>query len=59
MVMPVRWTSGLVPVWQLVLAMGLTALAAVGLAIVASRIYARGVATTGRRVRLLEVLRRA
>lgn len=58
MVMPVRWTSGLVPVWQLVLAMALTALAAVALAMLASRIYARGVATTGRRVRLLEAVRR-
>jgi ABC-2 type transport system permease protein len=57
MVMPVRWVSGLVPVWQLLLAMGLTALAAVALAALASRIYARGVATTGRRVSLREALR--
>lgn len=58
MVMPVRWTSGLVPVWQLLLAMALTALAAVALAALASRIYARGVATTGRRVPLREALGR-
>ena len=57
MVMPVRWVSGLVPVWQLLLAMVLTALAAVALAALASRIYARGVATTGRRVSLRDALR--
>jgi ABC-2 type transport system permease protein len=58
LVIPVRWASGLVPYWQLVLAMVLVAAAAVGLALLASRIYARGVATTGRRVRLLEAVRR-
>jgi ABC-2 type transport system permease protein len=58
MVMPIRWASGLVPPWELALAMALTAAAAVALALVASRIYARGLAMTGRRVKLREVLRR-
>lgn len=56
-VMPIRWASGLVPAWQLGLAMALTAAAAVALALLASRIYARGLATTGRRVKLAEALR--
>jgi ABC-2 type transport system permease protein len=56
LVMPIRWASGLVPVWQLVLAMGLVAATAVGLALLASRIYARGLTLSGRRVRLREVL---
>jgi ABC-2 type transport system permease protein len=56
LVMPFRWASGLVPAWQLVLAMALTAAAAVGLALLASRIYARGIARTGRRLKLREVL---
>jgi ABC-2 type transport system permease protein len=54
--MPVRWASGLVPGWQLALALGLTAAAAVLLALLASRIYARGLARTGRRLKLREVL---
>jgi ABC-2 type transport system permease protein len=58
MVMPIRWASGLVPVWQLVLAMALTAAAAVLLALLASRIYARGLAMAGRRLRLRDVVRR-
>lgn len=56
LVMPVRWASGLVPGWQLAVAMALTAAAAVGTALLASRIYARGMTRTGRRVRLREVL---
>jgi ABC-2 type transport system permease protein len=56
LVMPVRWASGLVPPWQLVLAMALVALTAVGLALLASRIYARGLTLSGRRVKLREVL---
>lgn len=56
LVMPVRWASGLVPGWQLALALGLTAAAAVLLALLASRIYARGLARTGRRLKLREVL---
>jgi len=56
LVMPVRWASGLVPTWQLGLSMLLTAGAAVLLALLASRIYARGITRTGRRVRLREAL---
>jgi ABC-2 type transport system permease protein len=56
LVMPIRWASGLVPVWQLVLAMGLVAATAVGLALLASRIYARGLTLSGRRIKLREVL---
>jgi ABC-2 type transport system permease protein len=56
LVMPVRWATGLMPGWQLVLAMVLTVAAAVGLALVASRIYARGLTLTGRRVKLREAL---
>jgi len=57
LVMPIRWASGLVPAWQLVLALGLAAATAVLLALMASRIYARGLARTGRRLRLRDVLR--
>ena len=56
MVMPIRWASGLVPGWQLVLAMVLTALTAVVLARFAARIYQRGLTLTGRRVKLREVV---
>lgn len=57
MVMPIRWASGLVPGWQLVLSMGLTAATAVLLAAVASRIYARGLTMAGGRLKLREALR--
>lgn len=57
MVMPVRWASGLVPTWQLVLSMGLTAVTALLLAAVASQIYARGLTMSGRRLKLREALR--
>lgn len=56
LVMPVRWASGLVPGWQLVLALVLTVAAAVWLARFAAQIYARGLAQSGRRVSLREVL---
>ena len=56
LVMPIRWASGLVPNWQLVLAMALTLLTAVGVAAFASRIYARGLTLTGRRVKLREAI---
>jgi ABC-2 type transport system permease protein len=55
LVMPIRWASGLVPGWQLGLAMVLTAATAVALALLASRIYARGLARSGRRLHLREV----
>lgn len=56
LVMPVRWASGLVPGWQLVLALVLTVAAAVWLARFAAQIYARGLAQSGRRVSLREVI---
>jgi ABC-2 type transport system permease protein len=56
MVMPIRWASGLVPGWQLALSLALTVAAAVWLARLASQIYARGLARSGRRLHLREVL---
>jgi ABC-2 type transport system permease protein len=56
MAMPIRWASGLVPVWQLVLAMALTATAAALMVGVASAIYRRALVITGRRVSLREVM---
>ncbi|HEX6887764.1 MAG TPA: ABC transporter permease [Candidatus Nanopelagicales bacterium] len=56
LVMPIRWASGLVPTWQLVLAMALVAATAVALALLGARVYARGLTRTGRRVKLHEVL---
>jgi len=58
MAMPIRWASGLVPVWQLVLAMALTAATAMLLVAVASSIYRRALVITGRRVKLREVISR-
>lgn len=55
MAMPIRWASGQVAGWQLVLAMALTAAAAVLMVSVASAIYRRALVITGRRVRLREV----
>jgi ABC-2 type transport system permease protein len=57
LVMPVRWASGQVPGWELVLSMVITLASAVVLARVASIIYGRGVVRTGRRLRLREVIR--
>jgi ABC-2 type transport system permease protein len=54
--MPIRWSSGEVPVAQLLLAMLLTAATAVLLVGVASAIYRRALLITGRRVRLREVV---
>ena len=56
--MPIRWASGQVPVWQLVLAMALTAATSVLLVWVAASIYRRALVITGRRVKLLEVIGR-
>ena len=56
LVMPVRWASGQVPVYQLFLAMALTAATAVLLVGVASSIYRRALLITGRRVKLREVV---
>ena len=54
--MPIRWASGLVPVWQLVLAMALTAATAMLLVSFASTIYRRALVITGRRVKLRELM---
>ena len=58
MAMPIRWASGLVPLWQLLVAMTLTGGAAVLMAAVASAIYRRALVITGRRVKLREVIGR-
>jgi ABC-2 type transport system permease protein len=54
--MPVRWASGEVAVWELVLAMVLTAATAVLLVRLASFVYRRALLVTGRRARLREVV---
>jgi ABC-2 type transport system permease protein len=54
--MPIRWASGEVPVYQLLLAMMLTAATAVLLVAVASSIYRRALLITGHRVKLREVV---
>ena len=54
--MPIRWASGEVPVYQLVLAMALTAATAVLLVWVASSVYRRALLITGRRVKLREMI---
>ncbi|MDP2014143.1 MAG: ABC transporter permease [Actinomycetota bacterium] len=55
--MPIRWASGDVPIYQLVLAMTLTAATALALVALASAIYARALLITGRRVKMREVVR--
>jgi ABC-2 type transport system permease protein len=56
MAMPIRWASGEVPIWQLLLAMALTAATAVLMVSIASSIYRRALLITGHRVKLREVL---
>jgi ABC-2 type transport system permease protein len=57
LVMPIRWASGMVAQWQLVVAIVFTAGTAVATALLASRIYARGVTRTGKRLGLREAFR--
>jgi ABC-2 type transport system permease protein len=57
MAMPVRWSSGMVPGWQLALSMLLALSAAVLLAWLGATVYRRALVVTGRRLRLVEVLR--
>jgi ABC-2 type transport system permease protein len=57
LVMPIRWASGRVPNWELALSMVLTLATAVVLARLAAVIYQRGVARTGQRLKLRDVLR--
>lgn len=54
--MPIRWASGEVPVYQLLLAMSLTAATAGLMILVASSVYRRALLITGRRVKLREVI---
>ena len=56
MAMPIRWASGAVPEWQLVLSMLLAMGAAVLLAWFGSSVYRRALVITGRRLKLREVL---
>jgi ABC-2 type transport system permease protein len=56
MAMPIRWSSGTVPLWQLAASMVLALAAAALLAWFASRVYRRALVITGRRAKLREVL---
>jgi ABC-2 type transport system permease protein len=55
--MPIRWATGEVPVYQLLVAMALTALTAVALVRFGAAVYRRGLLITGRRATWREVLR--
>ena len=57
--MPIRWASGEVPGYQLVLAMALTAATALLMVRIASSFYRKALLITGHRVRLSEILRRS
>ncbi|MFA7324709.1 MAG: ABC transporter permease [Candidatus Nanopelagicales bacterium] len=56
MAMPIRWSSGLAPGWQLAASMLLAAAAAALLAWLGSSVYRRALVITGRRLKLREVL---
>ena len=56
MAMPIRWASGVAPVWQLALSMGLAIATAGLLAWFSSRVYQRALVVTGRRLKLREVI---
>ncbi|WP_454777623.1 ABC transporter permease [Georgenia muralis] len=58
LVMPIRWSVGEVPAYQLALAMVLSAATAALLAAFASRVYSRALLVTGRRARLRDVVGR-
>ena len=58
MAMPIRWSGGQVPVWQLVAAMALTAAAAVLLVGAGAAVYGRALVITGHRVRWSELFGR-
>lgn len=57
MAMPVRWSSGLVPGWQLAASMLLAVAAAILIAWFGSAVYRRALVLTGRRLKLSEVMR--
>ncbi|MEW1953034.1 ABC transporter permease [Terrabacter sp. NPDC080008] len=56
--MPIRWGTGDVPTYQLLLALVLTAVAGLGCIWLASTVYRRALVITGHRVRPRELLRR-
>jgi ABC-2 type transport system permease protein len=56
MVMPIRWASGTVPLWEVGVSMLLMVIAVVLLVRVAGRIYAGAVLRSGPRVRIREAL---
>jgi ABC-2 type transport system permease protein len=58
MAMPIRWSGGEVPVWQLVTAMALTAGTAVLLVYAGAAVYQRALVITGHRVRWHELFGR-
>jgi ABC-2 type transport system permease protein len=58
MAMPIRWSGGEVPVWQLVTAMALTAATAVLLVYAGSAVYRRALVITGHRVGWRELMGR-
>ena len=55
LVMPVRWATGFVPPWQLVVSMSLVVVASVVLARFAAAVYALGIVSTGQRLRLRQL----
>jgi ABC-2 type transport system permease protein len=55
MAMPIRWSGGEVPVWQLLTSMALTAGTAVALVYAGSAVYRRALVVTGHRVRWREL----
>jgi ABC-2 type transport system permease protein len=59
MAMPIRWSGGEVPVWQLLTSMALTAGTAVALVYAGSAVYRRALVVTGHRVRWRELAGRS
>ena len=57
MAMPIRWATGEVPIYQLLLAITFTAATALALVALASAIYGRALLITGRRVKIREIVR--
>lgn len=55
--MPVRTTGGDVPIWQLGVALALTAAAIAGLTWLAGRVYANSAMRIGTRVRFMDAFR--
>jgi ABC-2 type transport system permease protein len=55
--MPVRWTAGSLPVWELVASMAMLGIGIVVIVWVAARIYRVGILMTGKRPSVKEVVR--